>query len=185
MPENSDMDCMNRRPAFRSIRGLVDRVQRRLGAEEGFTLVELTIVLLILGILLTIAVPSYLSFKDRAAKTAAKADVGQAMRSVMSYGADNFPNAASDPDPGKPNGTTDAGYFNIDLVLLSTKYDSSISTVPGAPFVINPSGWNGDVSSTNDFCMTATVGRWIAVQHGPGAPVDVGTIFTPGTCTVS
>jgi prepilin-type N-terminal cleavage/methylation domain-containing protein len=186
MPENSDMDCMTRRPALRFIRGLVDRVQRRLGAEEGFTLVELTIVLLILGILLTIAVPSYLSFKDRAAKTAAKADVGQAMRSVMSYGADNYPNAASDPDLAKgPSGLTDSGYEGIDLTALSVKYDSSISTVAGAPFVIDPSGWNGNVTSPSDFCMTATVGRWIAVQHGPGSAVDVGTLFTPGTCTVS
>jgi prepilin-type N-terminal cleavage/methylation domain-containing protein len=176
---------MTRRPSALSVRGLVDRVQRRLGAEEGFTLVELTIVLLILGILLTIAVPSYLSFKDRAAKTAAKADVGQAMRSVMSYGADNYPSAASDPDLAKTNGANDAGYEGIDLTELSVKYDSSISTVAGAPFVINPFGWNGNVAPPDDFCMTATVGRWIAVQHGPGSAVDVGTTFTPGTCTVS
>ena len=185
MTETSDTETMIRRPSTRSVRALVERVQRRLRAEEGFSLIELMMVLLIMGILLTIAVPSYLSFKDRAAKTAAKADVGQAMRSVMSYGADNYPGAPSDPDPGKLNGTSDSGYYNIDLVLLSTKYDSAISTVPGLPFVINPSGWNNDLPSTNDFCMTATVGRWIAVQHGPGAPVEVGTTFTPGTCTVS
>ena len=82
------------------LRRFVERIQQRLAGEEGFTLVELTIVLLILGILLTIAVPSYLSFKDRAYKTAAKADVAQAMRSVIAYGADNYPNAPSDPDRG-------------------------------------------------------------------------------------
>lgn len=160
------------------LRGLVERIRQRLAAEEGFTLVELTIVLLILGILLTIAVPSYLSFKDRAYKTAAKADVAQAMRSVISYGADNYPNANSDPDAD----ATDSGYTGITLPILATKYDASISTVAGAPFVINPAGFT---SSSTDFCLTATAGRWIAVQHGPGGGVTVGTLFTPGTCTVS
>ena len=83
----------------------------RLEREDGFTLVELTIVLLVLGILMTIAVPSYLSFKDRANKTAAKADVSQTMRAVIAYGADNFPNGANDPNADP----TDSGYTGITL----------------------------------------------------------------------
>jgi len=57
-----------------------------------------------------------------------------------------------------------------------------ISTVAGAPFVINPAGF---AASSTDFCLTAVAGRWIAVQHGPGGGISVGTLFTPGTCTVS
>jgi prepilin-type N-terminal cleavage/methylation domain-containing protein len=58
---------------LRSSSHLVARLQRRLEGEEGFTLVELTIVMLIFGILLTIALPSYLSpFRDRANKTSAE-----------------------------------------------------------------------------------------------------------------
>ena len=160
------------------LRRFLERAQKRLASEEAFTLVELTIVLLIIGILLTIAVPSYLSFKDRSYKTAASADVAQAMRSVISYGADNYPSAPADPnaDPA------DNGYTAISLPILATKYDASISTVAGAPFVINPAGF---AASSTDFCLTAVAGRWIAVQHGPGGGVSVGTLFTPGTCTVS
>jgi general secretion pathway protein G len=159
--------------------GFAARIRRRLRNEEsGFTLVELTIVLLILGILLTIAVPAYLSFKDKANKTAAKADVAQAIRSVVSYGADNYPNSGSDPNAD----TTDTGYSNIDLTTLANKYDASISTISGAPYVLNPLGF---ASSPTDFCLTAAVGRWIAAQHGPGAAITVGTLFTPGTCTAS
>ena len=171
-PDNNTVTAATR------IRRLVERMQRRLAGEEGFTLVELTIVLLILGILLTIAVPSYLSFKDRSYKTAAKADVAQTIRSVIAYGADNYPNAPADPNAD----TTDNGYSNIDLSTLATKYDASISTTVGAPFVINPAGF---AASSTDFCLTAVSGRWIAVQHGPGGGITVGTLFTPGTCTVS
>lgn len=153
-------------------------VRRRLESEEGFTLIELTVVLLILGILLTIAVPSYLSFKDRAYKTAARADVAQTMRSVNAYAADNFPGAPNDPDAN----SADNGYTGITLAALATKYDANISTVPGAPYVINPAGFTG---SATDFCLTAAVGRWIAAQHGPGGTPQIGTLFTPGTCTVT
>ena len=160
---------------------LVTRVQRRLEGEEGFTLVELTIVMLIFGIILTIALPSYLALQDRANKTAARQDIAQAMRAVNAYANDNYSGSPADPDAA--TSTTDNGYANITLTALATKYDASLSTTPGAPFVINPAGFAG--GSATDFCLTAAVGRWIAVQHGPGGVISVGTLFTAGSCSVS
>ena len=74
------------------------RIRSRLdgNSEQGFTVIEFLVVIIIIGILLAIAVPSYLGFRDRAANNAAKTNLRAALPSAEAFYADNGTYAAMD-----------------------------------------------------------------------------------------
>jgi type IV pilus assembly protein PilA len=64
--------------------------------ERGFTLIELLVVMIIIAVLLAIAVPSYLGFKDRAQQRTAAANVRSALPAAEAYYADKNSYAGMD-----------------------------------------------------------------------------------------
>jgi prepilin-type N-terminal cleavage/methylation domain-containing protein len=128
---------------------MLGKLQKRLRSEKGFTLIELLVVMIILAILTAIAIPSYLSFRDRANKSAAAADLRSAIPSVEAWFADN----------GKYDGMTAAA--------LQASYDQSIS-----PSIIEVKSAAG-----TSYCVQATApgdATKQAFKNGPLAEIQPG-----------
>lgn len=61
----------------------------RLGRAAGFTLIELMVVLVIIGVLAALIVPNVLDRTDDARATAARTDIGNLMQALKLYKLDN------------------------------------------------------------------------------------------------
>ena len=123
---------------------LLSRLQRRLQREEGFTLIELLVVLVIIAVLLAIAVPSYLGFKERAERRAAGSNVRSAVPAAEAYYSDHNT------------------YVGMTAPGLRASYDAGLSQ---SLQVVGP--------TATTYCIQATQGTFTYSFDGPSGPAGV------------
>lgn len=68
---------------------MIQAIQNRLRKDEGFTLIELMVVVLIIAILIAIAIPTFLGARERAQDRAAQSDLRNALLAAEVFYVDN------------------------------------------------------------------------------------------------
>src|SRR6266550_2500011 len=137
-------DLARSRRSQRMLARLSQRINKSKG-QGGFTLIELLVVIIIIGILLAIAIPSYLKFRDRANKSAAQANVRASIPAIEAYYADNNT------------------YAGATLSYLQTTYDAGVKNI-----VVQS-------ATSTTYCIESTVGAETWKKTGPGSDIVTGS----------
>src|SRR5512138_1932151 len=140
----------------------MNRLRNRIAqgnTEGGFTLIELLVVIIILGILLAIAVPSYIGFKSKAEASAAQANVRAAVPAVEAFYADN----------GTYVGLSNASTAATPGIAYYDPASAAKITVSGSP-----------AATATSYCIYATQGGSTYFKLGPAGDItkDPGPVLT-------
>lgn len=157
---------------LRRVRELLGRTGREDEGEEreeGFTLIELMVVLLIMGILLAIAIPTFLSVTGGAKKTAAQSDLTNAYTSLQGVYSGHSGNLPTPATTGltKALAKTQTSITFVKTATLVTLNDKGKNVV--SVYQIGPSAVALSALDGAGYCWTVVFneGQTATLTNGP------------------
>jgi type IV pilus assembly protein PilA len=141
--------------------------------DEGFTLIELLVVVVIIGVLVAIAVPVYLNYRQGAADKSAQSDVRGAISAVEQYYTEN-----GNAYPADDTGDNEDG--DVDLIELDGDSPQQITLSDKTQL-----GFNNMDDGSYLLCATNTggSGKWYLYSSTAGGSVsEVDGPLTLATC---
>jgi type IV pilus assembly protein PilA len=145
--------------------------------DEGFTLIELLVVVVIIGVLVAIAVPVYLNYRQGAYDKSAQSDVRGAVSAIEQFYSSN---GNVYPLGFTTNGTVTTASLVLvaagpALGTITISENTKINYVPvGSPAT------SYKVCGNN----TGGTGKWYYYDSTKGGSVSATALTTPGTCTI-
>jgi|tagenome__1003787_1003787.scaffolds.fasta_scaffold19547316_1 type IV pilus assembly protein PilA len=136
----------------------------RLRADDGFTLVELLVAMLILGILVVIGLASFLGQKTKAQDANAKTAVVTASKALVAYSTEKGGFTAADPAALAKIEPSLGQANNLTVDATATSYTVSVDSFAGGAFSLQHAA-NGD--ETRD-CTQPGVGACRASADASG-----------------
>ena len=147
-------------------------MQQRLSRDNGFTLVELMVVVLIIAILIAIAIPTFLGARVRAQDRAAQSNLRNALTAAKVYYADGD--------------TQDFGFALADIEAVHANLPFAAGNAPASGEVgfITLDSTGGDTDQAVVFIAQSASGTWFCILDEAVAPRS-GTFYgeaaPPGT----
>jgi type IV pilus assembly protein PilA len=150
---------------------MLNAIRRGLRRDEGFTLIELMVVVMIIAVLIAIAIPSFLGFRQSAQDRSAQSEVRNVLLAEKAYWLENgdYTETAGDITAFEPNATINADpavgvYIDLngassDIVCVTRTADS------GNTFSIWESAtggtWYGDTDLSGADCPAAAPATYV------------------------